>query len=277
MIPLRKFISISLLLLTAFSGSFAQDLFDREHSGKFADYLYKSQQFELAAMEFERLSFLDPGNINYRYLLLQSYRKSDQTETGIKRILDWYPVTITDTTIFREYTKLNLLEGNYQKAQNALSDQQVLDPNESGYYHLASLMLQRDWTGADNFLSRTNMSWPGFEELGSLSRQRQEINYRNPGLAVALSAFVPGLGKVYSHDWKDGILSLAFVATNAYQSYRGFSKNGINSAYGWIFGSLSLGFYAGNLFGSWKSAKNFNLRSENQIYNEIQNSVFGRF
>lgn len=278
MTRLKKYVSLLVLFFVANGIVYSQNLYDFDHSKKYADFLYQSQQFKLAAMEFERLIFMEPENTVFRERLLLSYRKSGQLSQGIEHYSKWYTHSLPTPELFREFTKLNLLDGRYRETAIFLGNTSVLHTNENQYYQLTATLLQKEWLEADTLIGRyQENTWPGFSELCILADKQNNINYRKPGVALALSAIVPGLGKVYSYDWKDGVISFLFVATNAFQAYRGFSKNGVNSVYGWIFGGLSAGFYAGNLYGSWKSASDYNSRAEDNIYHEIQNSVFSRF
>ncbi len=222
--------------------------------------------------------FMAPDNIEVRKNLILSYRKSNQFTQGLNRIKEWYPDLIQDKAIFQENIKLNLLNGGFTDALHSLEKHSLLPPGEKNYYQLSGMVLQKNWQGATKFIDiYQDLPWPGFTELCNLVQQHELIKFRKPGKALALSVVIPGLGKVYSKDWKDGLISFLFVATNVFQAYRGFSKDGISSVYGWIFGTLSFGFYAGNLYGSWKSAKDFNFRSEEALYHEIQNTIFDRF
>lgn len=255
-----------------------QNLYDLAHSQQYAEFLSQSQQYNLAAMEFERLLFMAPDNMNFRRTLIHAYRKSRQFDQGINRIQRWYPTVIPDTTIFREFIKLNYLNSNYNDGLDYLGKYSILPLGEQKYYKLSGVLLQKNWLEAKKLIeTNSDQQWPGFTELCKLLQQQEQIKYKKPGMAMALSAVVPGSGKIYSNDWKDGLISFLFVATNAFQAYRGFTKDGINSVYGWIFGSLSFGFYTGNLYGSWKSAKDYNLRSEEALYHEIQHNIFDRF
>ncbi len=55
----------------------AQDIYDYTHSRAYARYLLQSQQYTLAAEEYERLIFLRPDNDTLRADLLRAYRKGD--------------------------------------------------------------------------------------------------------------------------------------------------------------------------------------------------------
>jgi hypothetical protein len=273
-----KIISAVIFLVNATLPLIGQNLYDADHSRKYADFLFQSQQYRLAAMEYERLNFMDPGKKTFRENLIVSYRKSEQYQRGLIRIRDWYGDSLPEAGLFRELIKLNFLESNYLEIAGLLDNLPPIADKEKDYYLLASSLLQKDWSEAKNIIVKDpDATFPGFSELCALAREQNEIKYSKPGVALTLSAVIPGLGKVYSHDWKDGIISFLFVATNAFQAYRGFSKDGVKSAYGWIFGTLGLGFYAGNLYGSWKSAKDYNYRVEDKLYHEIENTVYSRF
>lgn len=275
---LKKSIKLLILLISIAAHGHCQNLYDLDHSKRYAEFLFQSQQYKLAAMEFERLIFMDPSNSIFQQKLLRSYRKSDQVSQGLIRIKEWYPNIIPEASLFREYTKLNFLDNRYNDIYLSMNNNTPITIPEKNYYQLSAILLQGNWVGAGDFIANTDdNSWPGFTDLCDLYSKQENIKYKKPYLALAMSAVVPGLGKVYSKDWKDGLISFLFVATNAFQAYRGFSKKGVKSTYGWIFGGMALGFYTGNLFGSWKSARDYNFRSEDAIYHEIQNTVIDRF
>ncbi|NJO70383.1 MAG: hypothetical protein HC830_14865 [Bacteroidetes bacterium] len=64
----------------------AQNFYDEQHSAKFAEYLFQSQQYDLAAHEFERLLFDNNSNTSYQLKLLKSYRKSGNLSLAKKKI-----------------------------------------------------------------------------------------------------------------------------------------------------------------------------------------------
>ena len=58
---------------------------------------------------------------------------------------------------------------------------------------------------------------------------------------------------------------MVLVGATGIQAYRGFNEKGVKSAYGWIFGGFGAGLYLGNIYGSFKSAKDFNHKHENEL------------
>jgi hypothetical protein len=83
-----------------------------------------------------------------------------------------------------------------------------------------------------------------------------------------LSTAIPGLGKAYTGDWKDGIVSLIFTGGMAFQAVRKFNQFGANNYRPWVYTAIGSGFYLGNIYGSVKSAKNKNRKKINQLQHE---------
>ena len=73
---------------------------------------------------------------------------------------------------------------------------------------------------------------------------------KSPLLAGALSAVVPGLGRVYIGRWQDGLVSFLLVGLSAVLSAQGFYEEGSHSVRGWILGSAGALLYVGNVYGS---------------------------
>jgi len=278
MIRFVKLISIILGIFLYAHPGYAQDLYNKENSKAFAQYLLRSQQFHLASIELERVNFMEPDNKHTRYQLVMAYRKANELQSGISKIEKWYPQGNPVSTLVREWVRLLLLNHEFPRIQSYLTKPSVIPQAEIGYYQLAAAMLYGDYSKAAEYLSDNQKSnYPGQQNLSVLLKQQQSTKYKHSGLALGLSAVIPGLGKVYSKDWKDGLITLLFIATNTWQAYRGFSKDGITSVYGWIFGTMAVGFYGSNLYGSWKSASDYNLRLNNELHHEIEAAVYNRF
>ncbi len=254
-----------------------QDIFDANHSREFAQYLMQSQQYQMAAAEWERVLFFNSGDTLARLSLIRSFRLSDNPIKGWNKINAWYPETLLSRPFSLEAVRLTLMMGNFSSFNSVLDRSPELSYREKSEFQLGAWLMEGSWIE-----QRGKFRTPGFAmatadvRLLDLYEKTQAIHRKSPGLSVALSTFVPGLGKIYTSDWKDGLISLLFVATNAWQSYRGFSKNGITSVTGWIFGGLTAGFYTANLFGSWKSAKTYNAKQTDLIRHEAEGILFSR-
>jgi hypothetical protein len=234
------------------------DMFDEQSTSEFAQYLFQSNQYKFAAEEYERLIFMSPSKEDYQLGLLKSYRYANDFPRGI---IAFQHMTAPTLNVQKEYARLNILDGNKTNIHSLIEN---LDA-ESDFRNNLDITLrmisasERQPTLEGIRIEKVDAG------LLNLYYEASKLRHKSLFLAGTMSAIIPGTGKVYSGRWKDGLMSLIFVGTTAFQAYRGFEKKGVKSAYGWIMGGFSLGFYLGNIYGSTKSAK---------IYNTNQRSVY---
>lgn len=255
-----------------------QDLFNLSSSIKYANYLYTAGEYELAANEYERVIFLDSTNMPARIMLLKSYRMIREYKKGISVSRVFYKdYNYMPNTVAFETGKLLLGDKQYREAERLVSINTEISNDEKLFLLLSDNMLKGDFKTADSlYQSNISVRADFISDYGSILKTVSDLRFKKPALSVMMSAIVPGTGKIYSGYWKDGVISLVFIAASAWQSYRGFNKNGIESAYGWIFGSLAVGFYVGNLYGSGKSAHQRNSIINNNLNHRIE-SVFNNY
>ncbi|MCU0847055.1 MAG: hypothetical protein MUD12_04135 [Spirochaetes bacterium] len=93
-------------------------------------------------------------------------------------------------------------------------------------------------------------------DLASALRACENPGLKSRGLAVGLSAVLPGLGQVYSGKYIAGLLTLAGVASTASAAYAFHRKGNDQMFYTMVF--FSALFYAGGLYGAYNSAASSN-------------------
>lgn len=238
------------------------DIFSEKSTTDFARFLFLSNQYNYAAQEYERLAYMFPENEDYQLGLLQSYRFSKQYQKGIIAYKGLLTRQITPgIKIQQEYIKLNLLEGNKLNLVNMLGQLDTTSNLKN------NLDLTLRLISCPEQVPNLNGIVTDRVDAGILNLYNQSayLKHRSPFLAGTFSTLIPGMGKVYSGRWKDGLIAFLFVGATSFQAYRGFEKKGVKSAYGWIMGSISVGFYIGNIYGSARAAK---------IYNSHQNSMY---
>jgi hypothetical protein len=269
--------TLRLLFYLVIAGSqifrcYAQDLYDPEHSQKYAEYLFSSQQHELAAEEYERLVFFDNRNTGFKLNLIKSYRLSGNLSSGIRRIYSFYGHSPDSMPrlLAAEYLKMQLLSDSLPLVKIFLNGNTRLSPGNIAIFQSCNMLLTGEYPQARIFVNKTAESNPAFPgDIIKLADKASNMKLKSPILAAGFSAIIPGTGKFYTRNWSDGILSLLFVAGNAWQAYRGFNEHGIKSGYGWAFASLSASFYIGNIFGSAKAASRYNKNRKNEIDNQV--------
>jgi hypothetical protein len=250
---------IAILLLIS-SSLLAQevDLFNEKSTAEFAQYLFQSNQYKFAAEEYGRLSFMFPTREDYQLGLLKSYRFANDFSGGIKAFEYLNTPTLE---VKKEFARLNILSDNKANINTLING---LD-EESDFRNNLDLTL-RLISISDHLPTLEGIRVEKLDQgLLNLYNETSKLKHKSPFLAGTMSMLIPGTGKVYSGRWKDGLISLIFVGTSAFQAYRGFEKKGVESVYGWIMGGFSLGFYLGNIYGSSKAAK---------LYNSGQRSIY---
>ncbi len=255
---------------------FSQNLFDETNTFKFTDYLFKTQQFNLASQEYERLVIMVPSNLNYKLSLIQCYRLSNNYTLAEKRFSDFFSdsLFLLPNSISEEFLKIKLLQENLPSAQSFINQSIRLDLPTKLHYQECIYLLGRKWSKSDSLLQHVQGLDPRFS---TITKEALAIRYKSPFLAATFSTILPGSGKVYTGYWKDGLIAFFFVAANSWQAYRGFSKYGVNNAHGWIFGGIGTGFYFGNIYGSWKSAVRRNKKANNDLYKRSQDIIYSGF
>ena len=251
---------------------YTQNLYDREHSQKYAEYLFSSRQHTLAAEEFERLVYFDRNNISFKYYLVKSYRLSGDLNSGINRIYSFYGSSL-DTMpqiMATEFVKLELLSDSLSTVRIFIQQKSRLSQENKTVVQSCDLLLNGDYKQANILAedaSGKNHDFP--RDIKILSEKAARIKFKSPVIAAGFSAIIPGTGKFYTKNWTDGVVSMLFVVANGWQAYRGFNDRGVKSGYGWTFASLSASFYIGNIFGAVKAAKRYNKNKKNEIDNQV--------
>jgi len=102
-------------------------------------------------------------------------------------------------------------------------------------------------------------------DLSAVSHDASQHGWKTPGAAAALSTVVPGLGKVYTGRYVDGVASFVSVGLTGYLAHEQFERNGEDSVLGWFYLGTAVVLYLGNIFGSYQSAHVVN-REAAQLY-----------
>jgi len=218
-----------------------------------------------------------PSNYDAKYKLIKSYDYLQNYKQAIDFVENIYKdsLELLNVEMSKEYAKLLILNQNYNSAFQFLENAKNLDISTKCNYQLSIYLFQNQWKSAQIFANK-NQNFIQ-KDLFDLTQQTNDLKYKNKFVAVSLSIILPGLGKIYSKNWKDGLFSLIIVSTNSWQAYRGFSKYGTRSVYGWIFGGMAFGFYLGNIYGTAKAVNKHNSKINENIYNKTYNILYNNF
>lgn len=253
----------------------AQNIFDGDHSLKFASYLYHTKQYDLAAEELERAIFFNPENDSLKYTLIRTYLKGKHFNTGKERLDTYFPQKNELSADFAtDYCRLLLSLGQTDQARLFLLTDNNLTELDRLQLNFEMQLLGYDWKKAEITYAEIEKIAPGKNEgYNEILNKANNLRLKKPGVALALSAIIPGAGKAYTGNWKDGLISLIFVGGTAFQAVRYFNNKGPQSGYFITYASIATSFYIGNLYGSYKSARKHNLKIKNSIRESFRSII----
>lgn len=263
---------LACLLLT---GKFlsAQDLYDRDHSGAFAEFLLKSGQYNLAAIELERLHFNEPENDSLKIALARAYTLNQSYASALQTLERMFPAKTSMPNPFSALYAHNLIAADrFPEAIQWTQHADSLSENQRIWYAGFAYLRQNEFQQAQLLLDQHQSAQLSLFPLKELVREGATMRMKKPWLAASLSVLIPGGGKLYTGDWKDALISLVTVGMTGYQAYRGFERGGLHSTYGWIYTTMGTGFYLGNIYGALSSAKRYNQRKKARIQAKIDDA-----
>lgn len=263
----RRFFTAVLFFLGLASSYAQQDLFDSSATRRYVKFLMETEDYKTALAEWERLYFMQPHNDSLALNILQTYQLAGAYTQGAARFQRLYPrLGEAPRPQARTYLALLRRDGQLDSAYQ-VAQQYPFAPRYGQKQQLSLLLLRARYQEARNLPARQKIKDPA---LLSLVDRSAAIPRKSPFLSGLLSGLVPGLGKAYTGQWKDGLFSLVFVGANAFGAYRGFTQRGAQSALGWIAAGIGTAFYAGNIYGSVKAAQQYNHLQEEAYHQDVE-------
>ncbi|MDZ7765064.1 MAG: hypothetical protein U5K00_11630 [Melioribacteraceae bacterium] len=98
--------------------------------------------------------------------------------------------------------------------------------------------------------------------------RKQNLEPKSPVLAAIMSGVIPGLGKLYTENYGDGITALLLTGVLTFLSVDNFKAE--HDFRGWLFAGLAAYFYAGNIYGSAASAELYNTNLQISFNSDLE-------
>lgn len=272
-----KYYPILMLLVLIRPVVKGQDLYSFDATSQFANYLFTKGEYAFASEEYARLFFMQSHNDSLLLRLSQSYRKQGKYEVANDLFQKYRPASLSNGWIEQEYIATLLFQKDEKKFEEGLSVLRYTSDDALLRNRVEFALLTRDWSKAASYLQSSDLPYSWRESYRHTLESAQAFKAKKPWLAATYSAIIPGSGKFYAKNPKEGITSFFFVTALGYQSYRAFKRRGTNTVTGWIYGGLSLGFYLGNIYGAHQSARNYNSRRLDAIYHEVDQIIYSRY
>ncbi|MEA3312497.1 MAG: hypothetical protein U9Q76_09810 [candidate division WOR-3 bacterium] len=249
----------------------------------FADYLYSTGDWNRAALEYERIAFLELTDSAWAsYALLragEALLKADEPQ----RAASLYSFGITNLPTTRNTSTYGLLRAQYQMEDFNIVDSlaTVLVGTSfewhSAIYQSFSLALCGRMEAATRRLSLLDGN--GLRD-STITLINIPFKHRSPFLSAGLSTILPGAGQAYCGRWGDAwqSFSMAVVFGGAATYYFFFSNDTTtaNTIKGTVTASLGGLFWLANIYGAANSALDYNDYAERKRQEQLRN-LLNRF
>jgi hypothetical protein len=231
-----------------------------------------------AASEYESIQRAFSPDDSLLFLMLHNYRKAGVCDSGLNALKKLrITVAMLHEEICTEYLKLLLECRDFEQASVILNSNVNLDSASRKHYLFYTYLLTDKYGSAREIYNSADSSDYELQLYGNILYRSDHLSHKGAGLAMAMSAIVPGSGKLYTGEWEDGLVAFATIGILSYESYIGFSRRGTKSVLGWVYGGLAFGFYAGNIYGSFHSAKHYNQRQLQKLHNDAEHTIYSTF
>jgi len=249
---------------------------------RFAEFLYEQKDYERAAGEYLRFTYLNNGDLTDSILFKvancnANVENWDKAEEYYNHLYTKFPssdylakskfnIALIHYSKKEYKTSLQLIDKYLSKQENILLQSDFKTLQALNLIHMAK------WDQSHNVLKKINTKDPVVlskaKTLVELSLKGQALKYKSPALAGIMSSVIPGTGKFYTKRNQDALYSLVLVGLMTWQAYDGFNEKGTKSVKGWLYASAGFIFYTGNIYGSVVSARLYNEKlNENIVQN----------
>lgn len=272
MIRLRT--SIILLFHILIASVYSQTAYDFEHTLKFGQYLFNTNQYQLAAQEFERAVYFHPNDSLSNFMLFKTYSVLNQTDkalSGYKKYSGDKTLSSMPDSYGTLYASLLIKNANYSQCLSFIDKNCCL--SDKSKYLVSTYLVKKEWDKAWSEAEYLDSTHPEISPLLNLVDKSKAINYKSPGLGAVFSAIIPGTGKLYAGAWQDAIIGFLMTSTSGFLAYRSYDKYGIRNPYTWFLGAVAIGYYSGNVYGGYNAVRKYNLKQEQTIVDETKRYI----
>ncbi len=262
------------------------DFYSPKNIRSFADYLYEQKDFKRAGWEYDRLrsvvtKAIDSDSAAFMaglaYMKGKDFKTSEQRFQSLIKKNELQSLMI-DSRYY--YVRVGYFQGKLLEVSDFLQEQDYKKNRQlvlNGSLDILTITYARMnlWENAKNIGCKNQYGLPPDRGaiLCSLVTKGINLPQKSKFKACFLSTLIPGSGKLYTRRGMDALFAFILVGTTAWQSYKGFDRDGSSSAQGWIYGLLAGGLYIGNIYGAAVSVDIFNRKQKERYFDEFETAV----
>ncbi|MFB6342730.1 tetratricopeptide repeat protein [Saccharicrinis sp. FJH62] len=263
--------SLLFFLLFFSLNALSQTAYDFEHSLKFGQYLFNTNQYNLAAQEFERAVYFQPQDSVSNFMLFKTYSILNQKDKALIAYRNYskdYDLKLMPDSYGTLYASLLIKDGDYDECMSFIEKNCCLSYKSK--YIVSTRLVEKDWQEAWDAAELLNGNEPNISPLLNLVDESKNLKLKHPALGAVFSAIIPGTGKVYAGAWQDGLVGFFMTSISGLLAYRAYDKYGIKNPYTWFLGAMAVGYYSGNVYGGYNTVRKYNLSKEDEIVNKTK-------
>lgn len=246
---------------------------------RFADSLFKSENYYDAITEYKRLPFFDSTNHFRYYANFQiglCYKYGAKYSEAIKYFVLAEINSNDDEEIFNSkilQVRTNILRRSTLRAEKILNE---LDGDKRFHQHQKEIKYWRGWNYI--FSDKWEKAYQTFSSIGETNLAQICLNTHDKLYSVDFAKYssmiIPGFGQFYTEEYLSGLLSLAWNLFAGYLTINAFNQERIFD--GIITANLIwFRFYRGNFQNAEKFAKEKNIVISNETLLFLQNKFEG--
>jgi hypothetical protein len=239
---------------------------------QFGQFLYEKKEYDRAASEFLKYSFLQKESVIQDSILIEVAKCKNALldydsalhylkQVTPKNVQLW---NLAQQQIFLAYHK----KEEFQASIDHFSQLKQPLKNDILLYQSANFAMLGNWKKAEQISN----NYGGSKDISSFKeilQQGKNFKPKSKFIGTLSSILIPGMGKIYVDKWKDAQYSFILIGLAGWQSYEGFRKDGITSFRGWFSGTMFCTFYAGNIYGSYVEVKIYNEKYQKELQQKL--------
>lgn len=276
MIPWSKYlINLFLVVSPLFCYSQSSDIFNYENSLDYAEYLIESHQYSAALNELDRMIEAYPERDTLKEMYIKICYTDKRYQEGESKVEQWFinEHKIVPYPVMVRYNYLLLEQDDFAKFKAYTDTTTFFKQEVQQHLRFNSALLLENWQQADVLLKGNEENEFTSINLGLLNEGRS-IRYKSTFKGALYAALIPGMGKIYAKDTKDGVYSFFSVAIPAISAVRGFNKRGVESVYGWANLGLASFMYTGNIYGAVRSVRQYNKTKKEAYRAKVKGNIY---
>lgn len=238
----------------------------------FADFLFCDRDYLRAIDEYEKyLSYSDEDTIRFKIAL--AFSAIGDQYNAIKNFN-----SLQETSKLYQISRIEELKSlfNLKQFSQLNSKANELNQLKSDYSDIAKKIVNISYLLNNESMPSEKIFLEPFDDqektiVQNFYFQKTNPDYKSEVLAGVYSAIIPGLGKIYTENYSDGITSFLLTGLFSYLAYTNFNND--HPVRAWIFTLAGAGFYAGNVYGSIASAQIFNAKINFDFINDVYSFI----